>query len=58
MSQDPIVEEIHRIRVQYAEKFDNDMHAICEDARKKQLQCSPLITSRPPRKPLEKKNIA
>ncbi len=58
MSQDPIVEEIHRIRVKYAEQFDNDIHAICEDARKRQAQSDVLIISRPARKPLGKRSIA
>ncbi len=33
---DPIVEEIHKIREQYAEKFDFDVDAMFEDLREKQ----------------------
>lgn len=54
MSQDRIVEEIHRIRAEYAEQFNNDIHAICEDARKKQAKSDSPPVSRPPRKPLAK----
>ncbi len=51
MWQDPIVEEIHRIRDEYAKKFDYDLHAICEDLRKKQSTSNIKVISRPPRKP-------
>lgn len=33
MINDPIVDEIRQIRRAYAERFDNDLHAICEDLR-------------------------
>lgn len=33
---DPIVEEIHKIREEYAEKFDFDVDAMFEDLREKQ----------------------
>jgi hypothetical protein len=33
---DPIIDEIHRIREQLAEKFDYDITAILEDAWKRQ----------------------
>ncbi len=36
MVKDPIVMEIHKIRKDYAERFDNDLHAICQDALHKQ----------------------
>ena len=36
MVKDPIIKEIHQIRSAYAERFGNDLHAICEAARKKQ----------------------
>ncbi len=50
MWQDPIVEEIHRIREKHAKKFNYDLHAICEDIRKKQAQSGHKVVSRPPRK--------
>ena len=33
---DPIVEEIHKIRKEYAAKFDYDVDAMFEDLRQKQ----------------------
>jgi hypothetical protein len=36
MQTNPLIEEIHNIRREYAERFGNDLHAICEDARQKQ----------------------
>ena len=36
MTNDPIVEEIHRIREQLSQKYNNDLHAICEAARRAQ----------------------
>jgi hypothetical protein len=35
-NRDPIIDEIHRIRQQMAEKFDYDITAILEDAWKRQ----------------------
>ncbi len=36
MPQNHIIREIHQIRKHYAERFDNDLHAICRDAMRKQ----------------------
>jgi hypothetical protein len=36
MKKDPIVEEIHRIRKDLAQRFGNDLHAICLDAMRRQ----------------------
>jgi hypothetical protein len=36
MAQDTIVEEIHRVREEYAARFGNDLAAICKDAQKRQ----------------------
>ncbi len=33
---DPIVEELHAIRREIAARFDNDVHRIAEDARRRQ----------------------
>jgi hypothetical protein len=38
MWKDEIVEEIHRIREEYAKSFNYDLDAIFEDLRKKQAQ--------------------
>jgi hypothetical protein len=52
MWRDPIVQEIHRIRDEHARKFNYDLHAICEDARRKQAQSGHKVVSRQPRKPI------
>jgi len=52
MWQDPIVEEIHRIRDEYAKKFNYDLHEICEDLRKKQSISGRKTVSRPSRQPV------
>ena len=37
MRQDPIIEEIHQIRARIAEAYGNNIHAICEAARRGEL---------------------
>jgi hypothetical protein len=32
----PLIQEIHAIRQEYAKRFKGDLKAICDDARKKQ----------------------
>jgi hypothetical protein len=56
MTKSYILEEIHQIRKNYAERFDNDLHAICQDARHKQ-RCSnrQVIPANP--KPIQNKNL-
>lgn len=41
MLQDPIVEEIHRIREEYAKRLDYNLHKICEEMRQHQAQADP-----------------
>jgi len=36
MATDTIIDDIHRIREEYAKHFNNDLKAICNDARSKQ----------------------
>jgi len=38
MRNDPIVDEIRRIRRAYAEQFGNDLHAIREDLRRQERE--------------------
>jgi len=38
MIDDPIVNEIRQIRQAYAERFNNDLHAICEDLRRQERE--------------------
>ena len=42
---DPIVEEIHKIREEYAKKFDYDVDAMFDDLRQKQSQSNHKIVS-------------
>ncbi len=42
---DPIVEEIHKIRKEYAEKFDFDVDAMFQDLHKKQTESNRQIVS-------------
>lgn len=46
---DPIIEEIHRIREAIAQRFNNDLHAICEEARRQQAASGQKPVSFPPR---------
>lgn len=48
--EDPIIEEVRRVRDQYAKQFDYNLDAICEDLRKKQDQEGRKIVSFPPKK--------
>lgn len=36
MSTDTIIDDIHKFREEYAKRFNNDLKAICNDARSKQ----------------------
>jgi uncharacterized protein YeeX (DUF496 family) len=36
MTTDTIIDDIHRIREDYAKRFNDDLKAICNDARSKQ----------------------
>ncbi|MGF1588508.1 MAG: hypothetical protein ACFCU7_04550 [Pleurocapsa sp.] len=45
MWKDEIVEEIHRIREEYAKSFDYDLNAIFEDLRKKQAESGREVVS-------------
>ena len=48
MWKDPIVEEIRKYRDEYAGQFSYDLHAICQDLRKKQGQAGrPVIALSP-----------
>ena len=50
MIDDPIIEEIHRAREAIAQRFDNDLHAICEEARRQQAASGHKTVSLPPRR--------
>jgi hypothetical protein len=52
MWQDPMVEEVRRIRDDHARKFNYDLHAICEDFRRKQLSSGRKVVTRKRRPPV------
>jgi hypothetical protein len=58
MWRDPIVEEIHQIREEYARQFDFDINAICKDIQAKQRESGRKLVSFPARKPTLKKDVA
>jgi hypothetical protein len=51
MTQDPIVEEVHRVREDIAEQSSNDLAAICSAARERQAASGQPPVSMPPRSP-------
>ena len=59
---DAIVEEVRRIRDDYARRFNYDLHAMCADLRHEQELSSAAIVSFPKRpaqiRPLEKDDMA
>ena len=57
MWRDPIVEEIHRVRSEHAKKSGHDLHAICEDIRKKQATSGRPLVTRSPRKPVVRNTV-
>lgn len=52
MPRDPIVDEVRAIKERLAAKFNFDVRAIGEDARKRQAESGHRIVSRPPRRPV------
>ena len=47
---DPIVEEIHKYREQYAARFNYDLAAICKDLRKRAAESGRMVVSLPPKR--------
>lgn len=51
MWKDPIVEEIHKFRTQYASQFNHDIERIFRDIQKRQAQTGKDLISFPARVP-------
>ena len=51
MSHDPIVDEVRRIRDEYAKRFNYDLRAIYLDLKEKEQQSPRKKVSFPPKKP-------
>ena len=58
MWRDPIVEEIHKIREEYARQLNFDIDAICRDIQAKQAESGRKLVSFPARKPKPEKDAA
>jgi len=58
MWRDPIVEEIHKFREEYARQFNFDIDAICKDIQIKQAEGGRKLVSFPARKPEPEKSAA
>ena len=57
MDADPIIEEVRRIRREYAERFGYDLRAVAADLRKREQQHPGRLVSFPP-KPFREKRTA
>jgi hypothetical protein len=58
MWRDQIVEELHKVREDYARQFNFDINAICKFFQEKQAQSGREVVSFPPRKPvLQRENL-
>jgi hypothetical protein len=49
MIEDPIVAEVRRAREEIAKRFNYDLRAMVEDARKRQAESGRQVVSFPPR---------
>jgi hypothetical protein len=50
MFEDPIIEEIRKVRHEHAAKFNNDLAAICEDLRRMERESGRTYVSFPPKR--------
>lgn len=51
MWNDPIVEEVRKVRNEHAKRFDYDLQAIVADLKKQQKASKRKFVTLPPRKP-------
>jgi len=58
MWKDEILEEIYKIREEHAKAFNYDLHAICDDLRRKQAESGRQIISKPLKQPRQRKPLA
>ncbi len=50
MWKDPVVEDVRRIRDEYARSFDYDLGKICEDLRRQQAEAATEVVTLPPKR--------
>lgn len=53
MWNDPIVDEVRRIREEHAARFDYDLERIFQDLQEQERQGGHKVVSLPPKRPLE-----
>jgi hypothetical protein len=51
MWQDPIVDEIHKIREEIMQEHDNDIHKLCEHLRERQRNSGRKVVDRSVQQP-------
>jgi hypothetical protein len=49
MHDDPIIEEVRRIRDEYAKEFDYDLRAMADDLRKREQEHRDKLVTFPPK---------
>jgi hypothetical protein len=52
MWEDPIVEQVRKVREEHAARFNYDLEAICRDLKKQEKQGKWRLVSLPPRRPV------
>jgi len=57
MEVDPIIEEVRRIRREYAKRFGYDLRAVAADVRRREQQHPGRLVSFPPRPVREKRTV-
>jgi hypothetical protein len=57
MDSDPIVEEVRRVRQEYAKQFGYDLHALAADLRKHEEQHSERLVSFAPKHVHQEKTV-
>jgi hypothetical protein len=51
MTDDPIIQEVRKVRDEYAKRFNYDLDAIFRDLQQKQEQSGKTYVSFPPKRP-------
>jgi hypothetical protein len=57
MQNDPVVEEVRRVRQAYAEQFGFDLRALADDLRKKERKHPELLVSLAPKPARRRKTV-
>ncbi len=57
MTNDPIVDEVRRIRQEYAAKFDYNVRAMAQDLQKRRKEYADRLVTFPPKPVRRKKTV-